>query len=76
MTWRTHAACLGADGDVFFIEGSRGRGGYKAAKAICAECYVTADCLDYALQHRLEEGVWGGLSPRERRRVRTRRRAG
>lgn len=74
--WRDLAACLGADGNLFFIDDYQGRGGYKAAKAICAECFVTADCLDYAIGARMEEGIWGGLSPRERRRVRARRRAG
>lgn len=71
--WRTHAACLGLDGGPFFIEDHAGRGGYATAKAICAICFVTADCLNYALETRMEEGVWGGLSPRERRRVRARR---
>lgn len=74
--WRTHAACLGLDGGTFFMENTTGRGGYTAAKAICATCFVTVDCLNYAIDSRIELGVWGGLSPRERRRVRTRRRAG
>lgn len=71
--WRLHAACLGHS-DPFFIDDTAGRGGYETAKAICRTCFVTAPCLEYALEARMEEGVWGGLSPRERRRVRARRR--
>jgi hypothetical protein len=39
------------------------------AKRICATCPVTAECLDYALRHGEKYGVWGGLTPRARRRL-------
>lgn len=40
-----------------------------AAKAICAKCPVQQLCLDYALSHRERDGVWGGATERERRRM-------
>jgi WhiB family redox-sensing transcriptional regulator len=43
--------------------------GVDAARAICAECPVRAACLEYALAHRIDHGVWGGASERERRRI-------
>lgn len=67
--WRDGAACLGLDGEPFFGKSPH------AAKAICQQCFVIEDCLNYALTARIEFGIWGGLSPRERRRVRTKRRA-
>lgn len=43
-----------------------------AAKEVCAGCPVRNLCLDYALDHDEDYGIWGGLTPRERRMVRTR----
>ena len=52
----------------------RGRGRSRAAR-VCEGCPVTNECLEYALLHRIEQGVWGGASERERRRIlRARRR--
>ena len=48
--------------------------GVVAAREICAECPVSAQCLEYALVNRIEHGVWGGASERERRRILKRRR--
>ncbi len=48
--------------------------GVDAARQICAECPVKADCLEYALESRIDHGVWGGCSERERRRILRRRR--
>lgn len=39
------------------------------AKSICAGCQVSKQCLDYALRHRIREGIWGGTSERERRKI-------
>ena len=49
--------------------------GVHAAQRICAECPVAGTCLEYALQNRVEHGVWGGCSERERHRILRRRRA-
>lgn len=48
--------------------------GVERARRICATCPVAATCREYALQHRIEHGVWGGCSERERRRILKRRR--
>jgi len=48
--------------------------GVEMARRICAECPVKAPCLEYALQNRIDHGVWGGASERERRRIARRRR--
>jgi WhiB family redox-sensing transcriptional regulator len=49
--------------------------GVDKARKICADCPVTQPCLEYALEHRIDHGVWGGCSERERRRILKRRRA-
>ena len=48
--------------------------GVEVARRICANCPVKEPCLEYALEHRIEHGVWGGCSERERRRILRRRR--
>ena len=48
--------------------------GVEVARRICAECPVKSPCLEYALKHRIDHGVWGGCSERERRRILKRRR--
>jgi WhiB family transcriptional regulator, redox-sensing transcriptional regulator len=48
--------------------------GVEKARRICAGCPVTDPCLEYALEHRIDHGVWGGCSERERRRILKRRR--
>jgi WhiB family transcriptional regulator, redox-sensing transcriptional regulator len=68
--WQERANCLGVDPDLFFPE--RGAS-TKEAKAVCRGCEVRADCLEYALSNGEKFGIWGGLSERERRRVRRQR---
>ncbi|NLD76416.1 MAG: WhiB family transcriptional regulator, partial [Acidimicrobiales bacterium] len=48
--------------------------GVDSARKICADCRVSAECLEYALENRIDHGVWGGCSERERRRILKRRR--
>lgn len=69
-SWQTRANCLGVDPDLFFPE--RGAS-TKEAKAVCRGCEVRLDCLEYALQNGEKFGIWGGLSERERRRIRRQR---
>lgn len=72
--WVDRAACAGMDPSLFFPE----RGGTencRAAKAVCAGCEVRFECLDYAMAQRITDGVWGGLSERQRRALRRTRRA-
>jgi len=49
--------------------------GVEVARRICADCPVKAPCLEHALVNRIDHGVWGGTSERERRRILKRRRA-
>lgn len=48
--------------------------GVDQARQICAECPVKAECLEYALESRIDHGVWGGCSERQRRRILRQRR--
>ncbi|TML20021.1 MAG: WhiB family transcriptional regulator [Actinobacteria bacterium] len=48
--------------------------GVEVARRICATCPVKEPCLEYALEQRIDHGVWGGCSERERRRILKRRR--
>jgi WhiB family transcriptional regulator, redox-sensing transcriptional regulator len=50
--------------------------GVDRARKICLDCPVAEQCLEYALEQRIEHGVWGGCSERERRRILKRRRQG
>ena len=65
-SWQMFANCLGVDPDLFFPE--RGAS-TKEAKSVCQGCVVREDCLEYALANRIDHGVWGGTSERERRRI-------
>lgn len=70
--WYAFANCLGAAPGLFFTE--RGQNAeVREAKAVCAGCVVRDECLDYALAVPEKFGVWGGLSERERRRIRSKR---
>lgn len=70
VDWRDFAACKGAD-DVMFPDSNTA--GIAAAKTLCAICPSRAECLDWALDQRIEFGVWGGLSEAERRAILRRR---
>ena len=68
--WQDHANCLGVDPDLFFPE--RGAS-TREAKEVCRGCVVRNECLEFALQNGEKFGIWGGLSERERRRIRRQR---
>ena len=70
LAWQDYANCRGADADLFFPE--RGASTRKA-KAICNACDVKLECLDFAIVQGEKFGIWGGMSERERRRVRRQR---
>jgi len=65
--WMAHAKCLDADPEAFFPEKG---GSTREAKRICASCTVQQDCLQWALDNDERFGIWGGMSERERRRLR------
>ncbi|CAN5922823.1 N/A [soil metagenome] len=66
VPWATEAKCLNADPDVFFPEKG---GSTREAKRICSECTVRVACLEYALEQDERFGIWGGMSERERRKL-------
>lgn len=70
IPWQDLAECRGMNPDLFYAE--RGES-TREAKAVCAVCPVRQECLDDALMGREKFGVWGGLSERERRKIRSRR---
>lgn len=67
--WKDQAACAapGVDPEIFFpLKGGTNR----PAKAVCGDCPVRLECLNDAMRHQERYGVWGGMSERERRRLR------
>ena len=70
FAWMLAGKCRELDPNEFFP--SDGTGVTKA-RSICSDCPVKAPCLEYALRNRIDHGVWGGTSERERRRILKRR---
>lgn len=72
MEWRQNAACLDEDPELFFPDGTTGAAfdQIQRAKAVCRRCPVVRECLQWALDHNQEAGVWGGLNEEERRNIR------
>lgn len=76
LEWMRSAACRGMDPNIFTPpSGQTRRGLYDEARAVCGNCHVRGECLEHALDANELHGVWGGLSPSERRRVRRARRS-
>jgi WhiB family transcriptional regulator, redox-sensing transcriptional regulator len=67
--WRVNAACRDEDPDGLFVRGKEQR----KAKLVCIACPVRTECLAEALDGRIEFGVWGGMTERERRALLRRR---
>ncbi len=67
--WTAAAACRGSDPDSLFVQGAA----QNRAKAICFGCPVRTECLADSLDNRIEFGVWGGMTERERRALLRRR---
>ncbi|MDA8379503.1 MAG: WhiB family transcriptional regulator [Actinomycetota bacterium] len=70
-TWRQRAACRGIDPEVFYPVSDEEA---DPAKEVCGDCPVRQPCLEYALARRERDGVWGGATERERRRILRQRR--
>lgn len=64
--WMDRGLCRSYPPETFFPSDGVG---VEVAKRICAECPVKAECLDHALDNRIDHGVWGGTSERQRRRI-------
>lgn len=70
--WMATGNCAEAPPDLFFPHDGVG---VEKAKKVCIDCPVLEQCLEYALRNRIEHGVWGGCSERQRRRILKARRA-
>jgi WhiB family transcriptional regulator, redox-sensing transcriptional regulator len=69
--WMARGLCRDISPSTFFPSDGVG---VEVARRICADCPVRQSCLEYALSNRIDHGVWGGCSERERRRILKRRR--
>ena len=67
--WQELALCAQTDPEAFFPEKG---GSTREAKRVCQSCEVRQECLEYALGNDERFGIWGGLSERERRRLKRR----
>jgi len=74
LRWQDKALCAEVDPEIFYPEKG---GSTLAPKAVCRRCEVRAECLEYALEHEDAGrfGIWGGMSERERRRLKSQRAA-
>lgn len=66
FAWQAEALCAQTDPEAFFPEKG---GSTREAKRVCQSCTVRTECLEYALAHDERFGIWGGLSERERRKL-------
>lgn len=66
LSWQDQALCAQTDPEAFFPEKG---GSTREAKRVCGACEVRSECLEYALANDERFGIWGGLSERERRRL-------
>ena len=66
QTWRPLAACRGVEPDIFYPATDEEA---EPAKAVCGVCPVRQPCLEFALANRERDGVWGGATEKERRRI-------
>ncbi|HET9600677.1 MAG TPA: WhiB family transcriptional regulator [Acidimicrobiales bacterium] len=67
--WRSEALCRDTDPELFFPIGTTGAAllQIEQARAVCRQCPVQAECLDFALATNQDSGIWGGTSEEERR---------
>ena len=65
-SWQDQALCAEVDTEIFFPEKG---GSTREAKQVCRSCEVRAQCLEFALDRDERFGIWGGVSERERRRL-------
>ncbi len=66
MTWMAEGRCADRQPSLFFPSDGVG---VEIARRICEDCPVQGPCLEYALANRIDHGVWGGTSERQRRRI-------
>ncbi len=73
LSWRLRGACRGLDPEIFY-SASEEDDGLARAKQVCSTCVVKQQCLEFALANRESEGIWGGATEKERRRILRQRR--
>ena len=66
QAWRSQALCRGLDPEIFYPASDEEA---DEAKSVCSGCPVRIACLEYALAARERDGIWGGCTERERRRI-------
>ena len=66
VVWRSKGACQGLDAEIFYPDNEDHA---DFAISVCSECEVRIACLDYALDNREQQGVWGATTARDRRRM-------
>ena len=66
QSWRSQARCRGLDPEIFYPISDEDT---DEAKSVCGECPVRLACLEYALAERERDGIWGGCTEKERRRI-------
>ena len=71
LSWRQSAACRGVDPEIFYPASEEEA---VVAKTVCTSCPVREACLEFALASRERDGVWGGATERDRRRMLRQRR--
>jgi len=71
VVWRSKGACQGLDAEIFYPENEDHA---EFALSVCGQCVVRIACLDYALDTREQQGVWGGATARDRRKMLRQRR--
>ncbi|PKW27199.1 WhiB family transcriptional regulator [Phycicoccus duodecadis] len=69
LSWQERSLCAQTDPEAFFPEKG---GSTREAKKVCVGCEVRSECLEYALANDERFGIWGGLSERERRKLKKR----
>lgn len=75
MDWQQRARCRSEQPELFFPVGTSGPALLQIAeaKSVCRRCSVISACLEWALENKHLEGIWGGMSEDERRRYRSQR---
>jgi len=72
LSWRLRGACRGLDPEIFYP--ATEEEDIQRAKVVCNTCVVQQQCLEFALANRESEGIWGGATEKERRRILRQRR--
>lgn len=71
--WQELANCLGVDPDLYFPEKWDAEQSYAITRPICAACEVRDECREYAIENRMDSGMWGGMTANDLRKERKRR---